>query len=109
MGKKQLSERLVETGLLTEENLTRALTGQRSRRGKLGEVEEDFGMSCPKCNYSLGAGFVICPRCGHALMGACRACQKMVSPESVLPAGFPEIGLWTLVRVTVRRSTFPAA
>ncbi len=38
MSKKRLGELLVETGLLTEEDLTRALAEQRSKRGKLGEV-----------------------------------------------------------------------
>jgi type IV pilus assembly protein PilB len=45
MGKKRLGELLVETGLLTEENLTRALTEQRSKRGKLGEVIVAQGMA----------------------------------------------------------------
>jgi type IV pilus assembly protein PilB len=38
MGKKRFGEFLVETGLLSEEGLTRALSEQRTRRGKLGEV-----------------------------------------------------------------------
>src|SRR5512146_58818 len=45
MAKKRLGELLVETGLLTEENLTRALTDQRSMRGKLGEVIVALGMA----------------------------------------------------------------
>ncbi|MDA8123216.1 MAG: ATPase, T2SS/T4P/T4SS family [Deltaproteobacteria bacterium] len=45
MGKKRLGELLVETGLLTEENLTRALTEQRSKRGKLGEVIVTLGIA----------------------------------------------------------------
>jgi type IV pilus assembly protein PilB len=45
MTKKRLGELLVETGLLTEENLTRALTDQRSMRGKLGEVIVSLGMA----------------------------------------------------------------
>ena len=45
MGKKRLGELLVETGLLSEENLTRALTEQRSKRGKLGEVFVALGMA----------------------------------------------------------------
>src|SRR5512134_3328820 len=45
MGKKRLGELLVETGLLTEENLTRALSEQRSKRGKLGEVIVALGMA----------------------------------------------------------------
>jgi len=36
--RKRLGELLVETGLLSEEQLTRALSEQRSRRRKLGEV-----------------------------------------------------------------------
>ena len=38
MVKKRLGEFLVETGLISEEGLTRALSEQRVRRGKLGEV-----------------------------------------------------------------------
>jgi type IV pilus assembly protein PilB len=45
------------------------------------ETEEDFGATCPKCNHTLGAGFVMCPGCGHALTATCRACQKTVSPD----------------------------
>ncbi|MBI5343464.1 MAG: Flp pilus assembly complex ATPase component TadA [Deltaproteobacteria bacterium] len=45
MGKKRLGELLVETGLLTEENLTRALTEQRLKRGKLGEVIVALGLA----------------------------------------------------------------
>ncbi len=40
-----MGELLVESGLLTEENLTKALTEQRSRRGKLGEVIVALGMA----------------------------------------------------------------
>ena len=36
--RKRLGELLVETGLVSEESLTRALSEQRSRRRKLGEV-----------------------------------------------------------------------
>ena len=36
--RKRIGELLVETGLLSEEELTRALSEQRSRRKKLGEV-----------------------------------------------------------------------
>ena len=60
----------VKAGITTLEEMYRVV-----------ETEEDFGTSCPKCNHSLGAGFVMCPRCGHALAATCRACQKMVSPE----------------------------
>jgi type IV pilus assembly protein PilB len=63
MGKKRLGELLVETGLLTEENLTRALTEQRSKRGKLGELivtlglatEEEIGQAL---SIQLGVPFV---------------------------------------------------
>jgi len=36
MAKKRLGEYLLETGLLSEEALSRALGEQRSKRGKLG-------------------------------------------------------------------------
>src|SRR3990172_4377266 len=45
MGKKRLGELLVETGLLSEGSLTRALIEQRSKRGKLGEVIVNLGMA----------------------------------------------------------------
>jgi type IV pilus assembly protein PilB len=45
MGKKRLGELLVETGLLTEENLTRALSEQRVLRTKMGEVIVSLGMA----------------------------------------------------------------
>ncbi len=45
MGKKRLGEFLVETGLLTEESLTRALSEQRSKRGKLGDVIVSLGLA----------------------------------------------------------------
>ncbi len=45
MSKKRLGELLVETGLLSEEHLTRALTEQRVRRGKLGEVIVTLGLA----------------------------------------------------------------
>lgn len=38
MARKRLGEFLLETGLLGEEELTRALAAQRTKRGKLGEV-----------------------------------------------------------------------
>ena len=38
MAKKRLGEFLVETGLISEQDLTRALAEQRTRRGKLGDV-----------------------------------------------------------------------
>jgi type IV pilus assembly protein PilB len=43
--KKRLGELLVETGLLTEEMITRALSEQRSKRGKLGEVIVSLGLA----------------------------------------------------------------
>ncbi len=43
--RKRLGELLVETGLLSEENLTRALSEQRSRRQKLGDVIVALGMA----------------------------------------------------------------
>jgi type IV pilus assembly protein PilB len=43
--RKRLGELLVETGLLSDENLTRALTEQRSRRQKLGVVIVALGMA----------------------------------------------------------------
>jgi len=45
MTKKRLGQLLVETGLLSEENLTRALSEQRSKRGKLGEVIVVLGLA----------------------------------------------------------------
>ncbi len=45
MGKKRLGELLVEAGVLTEQGLTRALSEQRSKRGKLGEVIVSLGLS----------------------------------------------------------------
>ncbi len=44
-GRKRIGEMLVETGLLTEEELTRALSTQRTRRGKLGETIVSLGMA----------------------------------------------------------------
>jgi type IV pilus assembly protein PilB len=43
--RKRLGELLVETGLLSEEHLTRALSEQRSRRKKLGEVIVDLELA----------------------------------------------------------------
>ncbi|HEU5360752.1 MAG TPA: ATPase, T2SS/T4P/T4SS family [Candidatus Deferrimicrobiaceae bacterium] len=43
--KKRLGELLVETGLLSEENLTRVLTEQRTRRQKLGDVIVALGFA----------------------------------------------------------------
>ncbi len=43
--RKRLGELLVETGLLSEENLTRALSEQRTLRKKLGEVIVDQGLA----------------------------------------------------------------
>jgi len=43
--RKRLGELLVETGLLSEENLTRALSEQRTQRKKLGEVIVSLGMA----------------------------------------------------------------
>jgi type IV pilus assembly protein PilB len=43
--RKRLGELLVETGLLSEENLTRALSEQRAQRKKLGEVIVSLGMA----------------------------------------------------------------
>ncbi|RJP21835.1 MAG: type II secretion system protein GspE [Deltaproteobacteria bacterium] len=43
--KKRLGELLVETGLLTEEMVSRALSEQRSKRGKLGEVIVSLGLA----------------------------------------------------------------
>ena len=43
--RKRLGELLVETGLLSEENLTRALSEQRTQRKKLGEVIVALGMA----------------------------------------------------------------
>src|SRR5512139_2447672 len=45
MRKKRFGEFLVETGLLTEGDLTRALSEQRSRRGKLGEMIVALGLA----------------------------------------------------------------
>ena len=45
MGKKRLGEFLVESGLLSEEDLTRALSEQRSKRGKLGDVIVALGLA----------------------------------------------------------------
>ncbi|MBI5420090.1 MAG: Flp pilus assembly complex ATPase component TadA [Deltaproteobacteria bacterium] len=45
------------------------------------ETEEEFGATCPECNTALGAGFVMCPSCGHSLINTCPSCQKMVSSE----------------------------
>jgi type IV pilus assembly protein PilB len=43
--RKRLGELLVETGLLSEENLTRALSEQRTQRKKLGEVIVSLGLA----------------------------------------------------------------
>jgi type IV pilus assembly protein PilB len=45
MVKKRFGEFLVESGLITEEDLTRALSEQRSRRGKLGEMVVALGLA----------------------------------------------------------------
>jgi type IV pilus assembly protein PilB len=45
MAKKRLGELLLETGLLDEEGLARALAEQRSKRGKLGEVIVALGLA----------------------------------------------------------------
>lgn len=60
----------VKDGVTTLEELYRVV-----------ETEEEFGASCPACNAPLGAGFVLCPSCGHSLIATCPSCQKMVSPE----------------------------
>jgi len=43
--KKRIGEFLVETGLLTEADLTRALSEQRAKRGKLGEMIVALGLA----------------------------------------------------------------
>jgi type IV pilus assembly protein PilB len=43
--RKRIGELLVETGLLSEENLTRALSEQRTQRGKLGDVIIALGLA----------------------------------------------------------------
>ncbi len=63
MGKKRLGELLVETGLLSEQDLTRALTEQRSKRGKLGDVIVSLGMASEEeiaqaLSIQLGIPFV---------------------------------------------------
>jgi type IV pilus assembly protein PilB len=45
MGKKRLGELLVEAGLLSEQELTRVLAEQRSKRGKLGDVIVTLGLA----------------------------------------------------------------
>ena len=45
MVKKRFGEFLVESGLITEADLTRALSEQRSRRGKLGEMVVALGLA----------------------------------------------------------------
>ena len=45
------------------------------------ETEEDFGTLCSECHGVLGAGFVMCPHCGHSLLSVCSSCQKTVSPD----------------------------
>src|SRR5512141_2164973 len=45
MAKKRLGELLLETGRLGEEELTRALAEQRSKRGKLGDVIVNLGLA----------------------------------------------------------------
>jgi type IV pilus assembly protein PilB len=45
MAKKRLGELLLESGLLDEEGLARALAEQRSKRGKLGEVIVSLGLA----------------------------------------------------------------
>jgi type IV pilus assembly protein PilB len=45
MGKKRFGEFLVESGLITEADLTRVLSEQRSRRGKLGETVVALGLA----------------------------------------------------------------
>lgn len=43
--KKRLGELLVETGLLSPENLEKALTVQQSKKGRLGEVVVEMGLA----------------------------------------------------------------
>ena len=45
MAKKRFGELLIESGLLDDEGLTRALAEQRSKRGKLGEVIVGLGLA----------------------------------------------------------------
>ncbi len=45
MGKRRLGELLVEAGLLSEQDLTRALSEQRTKRGKLGELIVTLGLA----------------------------------------------------------------
>ena len=45
MGKKRLGEFLVESGLISEEGLSKALAEQRSKRGKLGEMIVTLGLA----------------------------------------------------------------
>ena len=45
MAKKRLGELLLDTGLLDEEGLARALAEQRSKRGKLGDVIVSLGLA----------------------------------------------------------------
>ena len=60
----------VKAGITTLEEMYRVV-----------ETEEDIGTTCPSCNHALGAGFLMCPGCGHSLQATCPACQRMVSPE----------------------------
>ncbi|MEW6719436.1 MAG: ATPase, T2SS/T4P/T4SS family [Thermodesulfobacteriota bacterium] len=45
MAKKRLGEFLVDSGLISEQDLTKALSEQRSKRGKLGEVIVSLGLA----------------------------------------------------------------
>jgi type IV pilus assembly protein PilB len=45
VGKKRLGEFLVESGLISEEDLTKALSEQRTKRGKLGDVIVALGLA----------------------------------------------------------------
>ena len=45
MAKKRLGELLVETGLLSEEGLTKALSEQHTKRGKLGQIIVNLGLA----------------------------------------------------------------
>src|SRR5512135_1357460 len=59
MPKKRLGELLLETGLLDEQGLARALGEQRSKRGKLGDVVLGLGLAteqeiCQALSLQLG-------------------------------------------------------
>jgi len=41
-------------------------------------------MPCPKCQWTIGADFHFCPKCGYALTPTCGHCRRPISRDYVV-------------------------